>query len=91
MCYVVGGGVDYTDVSTNITFFAGSTSQVLNVTLIDDNVLEPTEQFEAVIKAIHLISGQQLIPPVVLGSVTEADGDILDNDGKLYAFTLEQF
>jgi len=83
--YFIAGGEDYTNASTNVTFSAGDTSQFFNVTLIDDNILEPTEQFEAVIKAIHLIGGQQPIPPVIIGSTTVANGVIVDNDGKLLA------
>ena len=51
--------------STNLTIFAGSSSLSFNVSLTDDNILEPTEQFEVVIKAIHLIEGEQQIPTVV--------------------------
>ena len=65
-----------------MTLFAGNTSKSFNVLLIDDNVLEPTEQFTVVIKAIHLI-GEQPIPPVVVGANTVATGIIFDNDGKL--------
>ena len=79
----IGEGVDYTAVFTNITIFAGNTSQSFDVPLYDDNVLEITEQFQVVIKAIHLIGEQQPIPPVVLGAITVANGTILDDDSKL--------
>ena len=75
----VGEGIDYTTVSINVTFLAGITSQFFDVSLINDTVLEPTEQFTVEIKAIHLM--EQL--PVVIGSNTEAAGNILDDDGKL--------
>ena len=81
LCFI-GEGVDYITVSRNVTFFAGNTSQFFDVPLIDDSILEPTEQFTVVIKAIHLI-GEQPIPPVVIGGITVATGTILDNDGKL--------
>jgi len=83
LCFIVGGE-DYTTTSTNVTFFAGNTSQFFDVPLINDNSLEPTEQFEVVIKAIHLIEDQQPSPPVVIGSTTVANGVIIDNDGKLF-------
>ena len=79
----VGEGVDYTTVSTNVTILAGSSSQSFNVSLTDDNILEPTEQFEVVIKAIHLIEEQQLIPLVLIGATNVSTGTILDDDGKL--------
>jgi len=81
----IAGGEDYSAVSTNVTFFAGNTSQFFNVSLVDNNILEPTERFEAAIKAVHLIGGRQPIPPVVIGSTTVANGVIVDNDGKLLA------
>ena len=75
--------VDYISVSRNVTIVAGNVSQTFDVPLIDDNILEPTEQFEAVIKAIHLIEGQEPTQPVLVGEITVATGTILDNDGML--------
>ena len=69
--------------STNVTIPAGSSSQSFNVSLTDDNILEPTEQFEVVIKAIHLIEEQQPIPLVLIGATNVSTGTILDDDGKL--------
>ena len=77
----VGEGIDYTTVSINVTFIAGSISQFIDVPLINDTVLEPTEEFTVEIKAIHLM--EQPVPPVVIGSNTVATGTILDDDGKL--------
>ena len=78
--------MDYTTISTNITIFAGNTSQSFNVLLYDDDILETTEQFEVIIKTIHLIGEQQPIAPVVLGAITVANGIVLDDDGKLATF-----
>ena len=88
--FFVEDGVDchYTTVSINATIFAGYASQSFNVFLNDDNILAPTEQFEVVIKAIHLIAEQQPIPLVVLGAITVANGTILDDDGKLVIFCI---
>lgn len=83
------GGEDFIAASANVTFPAGSTSQFFNVTLIDDSNLEPTEEFEVVIKAVHLIGGQQPVPPVVIGANTEVTGIILDNDGILKHLSLK--
>ena len=80
----VGEGVDYTTVLINVTFSVGDTYQLFDVSLTNDNTLEQSEQFEVMIKAIHLIGEQQPIPPVVLGAITVANGTILDDDGKLY-------
>ena len=67
----------------NVTISVGDMYQLFDVPLNDDNTLEQSEQFEVVIKAIHLIAEQQPIPPVVLGAITVANGTILDDDGKL--------
>ena len=67
----------------NVTFSIEDTYQFIDVPLIDDNVLEQSEQFEVMIKAIHLMAERQPIPPVVLGAITVANGTILDDDGKL--------
>ena len=90
----LGGGVDYTTVVMNVTFSIEDTYQFIDVPLIDDNVLEQSEQFEVVIKAIHPIGEQQSIPPVVLGAITVANGTILDDDGKFNMYiilTVRQF
>ena len=79
----IGGGVDYTSVLLNVTFSVGDIYQLFNISLTNDNILEQSEQFEVVIKAIHLVGEQQPIPPVVLGAITVANGTILDDDGKL--------
>ena len=76
----VGEGIDFTTVSTSVTFPAGSTSQIVNVTLNDDDILEPTEQYQVFIKSI-IVTGEEPIPPVVLGDIIVANGTILDNDG----------
>ena len=65
-------------------FPAGSTSQIVNVTLSDDDILEPTKQYQVFIKAIT-VTGEKPIPPVILGDITVANGTILDDDGKLTA------
>ena len=85
--YLIAGGEDYNITSTNVTFFVGNRYQFFNIFLIDDNILEPAKQFGVVIKAIHLIGGQQPNPPVIIGSTTVANGVIIDNDGKIYLFS----
>ena len=65
----------------NVTFPAGSTSQVVNVTLIDDGILEPTEQFTIEIIGVHH-EGDETVPCLLEGTVLMADGIILDNNSK---------
>ena len=76
---MIGEGIDYTTVSTSVMFPGGSTSQIVNVALTDDDIPEPTEQYQVFIKAIS-VTGEEPIPPVILGDITVANGIIIDND-----------
>jgi len=64
-----------------VTFPAGSTSQVVNVTLIDDGILEPTEQFRIEIIGVHH-EGVETVPCLLEGTVLMANGIILDNNSE---------
>ena len=78
---MLGGGVDYDDVLVNVTFPAGSTSQVVTVNLIDDGILEPTERFTIEIIRVHP-EGDETIPCLLEGTVLMANGTILNNNSK---------
>ena len=78
---ILGGGVDYDDVLVNVTFPAGSTSQVVTVNLIDDGILEPTEQFTIEIIGVHP-EGDETIPCLIEGAILTANGTILNNNSK---------
>jgi len=75
------GDVDYDNVLVNVTFPAGSTSQVVNVNLIDDGILEPTERFTIEIIGVHP-EGDETIPCLLEGNVLTANGTILNNNSK---------
>ena len=74
-------GDDFDDVLVNVTFPAGSTSQVVTVNLIDDGILEPTEQFTIEIIGIHP-EGAETVPCLVEGTILMANGTILNNNSK---------
>jgi len=74
-------GVDYDDVLVNVTFPAGSTSQVVNVNLIDDGILEPTERFTIEIIGVHH-EGDETIPCLLEGTVFTSNGTILNHNSK---------
>ena len=75
------GGEDYDDVLVNVTFPAGSTSQVATVNLIDDGILEPTEQFTIEIIGVHH-EGDETVPCLLNGAVLTANGVILNNNNN---------
>jgi len=79
---ILGGGVDYDDVLVNVTFPAGSTSQVVTVNLIDDGILEPNEQFTIEIIGVNP-EGDQTFPCLLRGDVLISNGTILNNNSKL--------
>jgi len=78
---MLGGGVDYDDVLANVTFPAGSTSQVVTVNLTDDGILEPTERFTIEIIGVHP-EGDETIPCLLEGTLLMANGTILNNNSK---------
>ena len=65
----------------NVTFPAGSTSQVVTVNLIDDGILEPTERFTIEIIGVHH-EGDETVPCLLDGTVLMANGEILNNNCK---------
>jgi len=75
------GDVDYNDVLVNVTFPAGSTFQMVNVSLIDDGILEPTKWFTIEIIGVHP-EGDETIPCLLKGTVLMANGTILNNNSE---------
>ena len=78
---ILGRGVDYDDVLVNVTFPAGSTSQMVTVNLTDDGILEPTERLTIEIIGVHP-EGVETIPCLLEGTVLMANGTILNNNSK---------
>ena len=58
-----------------MTFPAGQTNAVLDISIIDDNVLEDDEQFV-------LIIGPSQSPHVTVSNLGQAIVTIVDNDGN---------
>ena len=82
--------MDYDDVLVNVTFPIGSTSQVVTVTLNDDGILEPTEQFTIEIIGVHF-EGEETVPCLLNGTILEANGEILNNNSKGQVFGSSNF
>jgi hypothetical protein len=66
-----GGGVDYTLAAGTLTFAAGTTTQNITVTVVDDALDEPDET------VIIALSGPS---NATLGTVDEHTFTIIDND-----------
>ena len=72
--------MDYDSTPLNATFTAGSTSTVVNVPVIRDNISEQIETFDLIF-IIPLL----LVDKVIPGNITKADGNIIDTSGKRIA------
>ena len=73
-----GKGKDYQADSYKLVHFAGgATAAAFDVYMVDDNILENTERFSVSIVPFTLPYG------VVLGNITYAEVEILDDDGEL--------
>jgi len=72
---VYSGGEDYKFEPYNVTFPAGVTAKSLNVTIVDDNILENNETF-------NLRISSQLPNRVNLNNTNQITVTIEDNDGE---------
>ena len=65
---------DYISGPYEVLFVSGSTDNVLDITIVDDNLLEPEERFNLIIDSL---SGDATI-----GNLDNVTISIIDNDGK---------
>ena len=65
---------DYISGPYEVFFVSGSTDSVLDITIVDDNLLEPVERFNLIIDSL---SGDATI-----GNLDNVTISIIDNDGK---------
>ena len=73
------GGVDYYTTPITATFIAGTTTTAVNVSLINDTIVEGPETFDLTITILSSLNDR-----VILGTVTKATGNITDNTGRIY-------
>ena len=74
--YLTGGGVDYDSGPFDITFPAGETIAVFNVTINDDNIVEGNENFTLSIDPSSLPNG------VTIGDPSQTTVILVDDDSK---------
>jgi len=83
-------GLDYTISSTEITLLNGQSEKIIPLSIINDNIPEPDEQF-----LVHLLP--QIDGGAILGNVTECVVTIQESDflhgafGKLIASSLKKY
>jgi len=68
------GGVDFHSVSDSITFPAGSTSRLINITLIDDSTFEEAENFSVTLQIDPLSLPVTIANNIVVVVIQNDDG-----------------
>ena len=76
----VGDGVDVDSQSRNVIFEAGSIREFVNISINDDNMVEPMESFSLLIRIPNNISNIGIF----VGFAGVATGFITDDDGRLF-------
>ena len=71
-----GGGKDYDSGSYSVKFDSGITEVTLNVSIIDDDILEGNEKFNLTVNVSSLPN------KVIVSDPGQATVTIVDNDGK---------
>ena len=69
--------MDYDSTPLNATFTAGSTSTIVNVSVIKDDIAEGSETFD-----LNFTIPSSLEDQIMPGTITEAVGNITDNTSK---------
>ena len=83
-CYYISnltGGNDYDSISQNVTIPSGTTNSSFSVTIINDNILEGTENF-----TLTIVSTSQR--DVTIDGSGQATVNIVDDDGKQIQTTI---
>ena len=71
----VGDGDDYVSGPYNVTIPAGQTTVSFDVSIIDDNIYEQSEQFEVLIEQISTLGGVHIGSSYVATVVIADDSD----------------
>ena len=77
MIFVTGGGLDYDSGPYNVMFLAGEASATLDISIIDDTILENNENFTVMIDSTSLP-----INVVIANNSGHATVTIVDDDSE---------
>ena len=75
--FCTGNGIDFDSAVRNVTFLPGAITSFTDITITDDPIAEPTENFTLSISIPPQLSG------VITGDPSTATGLITDDDGML--------
>ena len=72
-----GNNIDYSSTTQAVTIIAGTNSKIVNITVMDDNIVENNETF-----IVSLALPSSLGPRIMTGSIISATGIIIDTSSK---------
>ena len=75
LMYNTGGGIDFDSSTQNARIIAGTSSQIVNITVTNDAFIEGNETF-------NMNLNVPTTPGVVPGAITTATGIILDSTSE---------
>ena len=75
----IGNNIDFDSAPQNITITAGTNSSTIQITVINDNIVEGNETF-----IMSLTVPTSLGPGITTGAITSATATIIDTSSKIY-------
>ena len=75
--HLLGGGVDFNSATQTATITAGASSSTINITVIDDNIVEGDEMFTMTLNV-------PTSPGITTGNITMATATIIDSTSRLH-------
>ena len=76
----VGNGVDFDSQSRDVIFERGSIREFVNISINDDNMVEPRESFRLLLPYLNEFRAIGIF----IGLDGQATGFIIDDDGRLF-------
>ena len=75
--HLLGGGVDFNSATQTATITAGASSSTINITVINDNIVEGDEMFTMTLNV-------PTSPGITTGNITMATATIIDSTSRLH-------
>ena len=75
--HLLGGGVDFNSTTQTATVTAGASSSTINITVINDNIVEGDEMFTMTLNV-------PTSPGITTGNITIATATITDSTSRLH-------
>ena len=82
-CYTLGNDVDFNSTMHTVTIAAGDNSTTVNITVIDDDIVEADEMFYITLSLPSSLNGAGVVLPSN-NAIASAAGVIIDTNSELY-------